>query len=75
MGVASNCLHRSLKDGNENEEESKRYSHGGVLANLFRISNVILCYSSYNVILSLSSTKGKDLVIGFVARTLKLSHP
>ena len=46
-----------------------------VLANLFRISNVILCYSSYNVILSLSSTKGKDLVIGFVARTLNLSHP
>ena len=45
MGVTSNCLHRSLKDGNENDEESKRYSHGGVLANLFRISNVILCYS------------------------------
>ena len=46
-----------------------------VLANLFRIGNVILCYLSYNVILSLSSTKGKDLVIGFVARTLNLSHP
>ena len=40
-----------------------------VLANLFRISNVILCYSSCNVILSLSSTKGKDLVIGFSTNT------
>ena len=68
---------QSNKRQKRNEEEAKNIYVEEfiveVLANLFRISNVILCYSICNV-QSLSSTKGKDLVLGFTLRTLNLSH-
>ena len=82
IGVKNTCNNSKLfKQSNKrqkwNEEEAKNIYVEEfiveVLANLFRISNVILCYSICNVP-SLSSTKGKDLVLGFTLRTLNLSH-
>ena len=78
--VTPNCLYRWPEDRNEINQKAKKYSHGGVhrrsfFVNLFRISHAILCYSICNVILSLSSTKGKDLVLSFMLRTLNLSRP
>ena len=78
--VTPNCLHRWPRDRNETNQKVKKYSHRGVhrrsfLVNLFRISHTILYYSICNVILSLSSTKVKDLVLSFVLRTLNLSSP